>query len=60
MKTWCLLLLIAVAALSLFAAYNIGDKVDNFSFTQNNGATTSVYDIIASGKVLLIFWGDPG
>ncbi len=43
-----------------FAKYNYGDVCQNLSWTDNNGLATSIYEQTASGKAVVLFWGNKG
>jgi len=45
---------------SLLAVYQVGDVVDDFTWTDNTGATHSIYELIDAGKVVVFFWGGLG
>jgi len=40
--------------------YQVGDVVDNMSWTDNTGEYHSIYELNASGKVVVLFWGSYG
>jgi hypothetical protein len=44
--------------ISFLSAYNIGDTVDNLSWTDDNGEYHSVHELVDSGRVILFFWGE--
>lgn len=44
--------------ISFLSAYNIGDTVADFSWTDNNGEYHSVHELVDSGRVILFFWGE--
>ena len=52
-----LLLILTVAA---FAVYQVGDTVADFSWTDNTGTDHSIYELTASGKAIVFFWGGAG
>jgi len=60
MKKIISLLVLIIVSTSLFAAYQVGDVVTNFSWTDNTSTTHSIYDLIDSEKIVLFFWGGPG
>jgi hypothetical protein len=50
-------------AVSLFGAYNIGDTVrsgDNISWTDNYGYSSNIFNEVAIGKPVMIFFGGFG
>lgn len=51
------LLVLLLFSTSLFAAYQVGDVVADFSWTDNTSTTHSIYDLIDSEKIVLFFWG---
>ncbi|MBS3741902.1 MAG: hypothetical protein KGY75_09875 [Candidatus Cloacimonetes bacterium] len=60
MKKIIALLVLMIISTSLFAAYQVGDVVDDFTWTDNTSTTHSIYDLIDSEKIVLFFWGGPG
>ncbi len=65
MKKSIYILLMMITYVSTFAVYNVGDVVDNFTWSDSNLdadgniviTERNVYDIIDEGKVLLIDYG---
>ena len=55
-----LLLSLLILTTSLFGAYNVGDVVDNYSWTDNTGAYHDIYELTAQGVAIVLFWGDGG
>jgi len=55
-KTVFVLLLLLLAG-TMFA-YEVGDTVEDLSWTDSNGEEHSIYDLTAAGKIVLFFWGD--
>jgi len=43
-----------------FAAYQVGDVVSNFSWTDNTGTSHNIYELIDSEKAIVFFWGGTG
>ncbi len=60
MKKAIALFAFLVCASSLFAGYQVGDVVDDFTWTDNTSATHSIYELIDAGKVVVFFWGGSG
>ena len=60
-KTFALLVVfIVLLTCSLFAAYEVGDVVDDFSWTDNTGTSHSIYELVNTEKAVLFFWGGDG
>ncbi len=57
MKKAITLFAFLVFASSLFAVYQVGDVVDDFSWTDNTGAPHSIYELINAEKAVVFFWG---
>lgn len=45
---------------NLFAVYEVGDVVDDYSWTDDSGEYHSVHELVASGKVVVMDWGGYG
>lgn len=60
MKKIALIAMLMLSASLLFAQYQVGDIVDNISWTDSNGEDHSIYDLTASGKAVVFFWGGTG
>ena len=58
-KSFFILTLIAMLS-SVFAVYQVGDVVDDFSWTDNYGDEHSIYELTSSGKAVVFFWGSTG
>jgi len=56
----CLLLLMIFIIVNLFAVYEVGDVVDDYSWTDDSGEYHSVHELVASGKVVVMDWGGYG
>jgi len=41
----------------LFAAYNVGDVVANYFWTDNLGDDHDIYELTAQGTAIVLFWG---
>lgn len=55
------ILLLALFVMSgLFAAYEVGDIVDDFSWTDSNGEDHSISELVNDERAILIFWGGAG
>jgi len=47
--------------LSLSAVWEVGHQIgQDYSWTDNNGEEHSIYELVDSGKAIIIFWGDSG
>ncbi|MDA3814325.1 MAG: hypothetical protein PF570_08740 [Candidatus Cloacimonetes bacterium] len=57
MKKSILLLVLLVLTMSLFGVYNVGDIVDNYTWTDNTGAAHDIYELTAQGVAIVFFWG---
>ena len=53
-------LCLLVISSQLFAQYQVGDIVDDVSWTDSNGEDHSIYELTASGKAVVFFWGSTG
>ncbi|HEX37320.1 MAG TPA: hypothetical protein ENG70_00425 [Candidatus Cloacimonetes bacterium] len=60
MKKIVILAFLLLLSSSAFAVYQVGDVVDNFSWTDSNGETHSIYDLIDAQKAIVFFWGGTG
>jgi len=63
MKKLIVLLSILLIAVSSYAAYIVGEKVENYTFQDSDGGepvTRTVQEVIDSGKLLIITWGYKG
>ncbi|MBN1968629.1 MAG: hypothetical protein JXR48_03280 [Candidatus Delongbacteria bacterium] len=62
MKRCLLFVMVLISTYATYAAYQVGDIVNDFSFTANytDGTSyeTSLYEQIDNGKPVLIFWGE--
>ena len=55
-----LILSLLIMSVTLFGAYNVGDIVDNYSWTDNTGANHDIYELTDQGVAIVLFWGYPG
>jgi hypothetical protein len=55
-----LVLMLLLASVSLFSVYNVGDIVDNYSWTDNTGEDHDIYELTAQGVAVVFFWGGTG
>ena len=55
-----LILGILIISVSLFGAYDVGDIVDNYYWTDNTGTDHNIYELTAQGVTIVFFWGFPG
>ncbi len=60
MKKIALIAMLMLSASLVFAQYQVGDIVDDMSWTDSNGEDHSIYDLTASGKAVVFFWGGTG
>ncbi len=58
MKKIAVLLFFLILSSTAFAAYQVGDVVSNFSWTDSNNETHSIYDLIDAEKAVIFFWGE--
>ena len=49
-----------IMSVTLFGAYNVGDIVDNYSWTDNTGVNHDIYELTDQGVAIVLFWGFPG
>ena len=48
-----------IISLGLFGQYGVGDVIDqDYDWTDSNGEYHSLHELIASGKAVIIFWGE--
>lgn len=57
MKKIAVFILFLVLSSTAFAVYQVGDVVSNFSWTDSNSETHSIYDLIDAQKAIVFFWG---
>ena len=55
-----LILSILIISVLLFGAYDVGDIVDNYYWTDNTGADHDSYELTSQGVAIVFFWGFPG
>jgi len=55
-----LILCLLVVSSQLFAAYNVGDVVANYLWTDNTGTAHDIYELTAQGTAIVLFWGGTG
>ena len=60
MKKIAVLVLFVMLTSAAFAAYQVGDVVSNFSWTDNTGTSHNIYDLIDAQKAIVFFWGGTG
>ncbi len=60
MKKIAVLLFFLLLSTTAFAAYQVGDVVSNFSWTDNTGTSHTIYDLIDAEKAIVFFWGGAG
>jgi hypothetical protein len=58
MKNLSLFVIILTMISSLCFSYEVGDTVDDLSWTDSNNEDHSIYELTAQEKVILFFWGD--
>jgi len=57
MKKLAVLIFLMIISSTVFAAYQVGDVVSNFSWTDNTGTSHNIYDLIDAEKAIVFFWG---
>ncbi|MEA2103024.1 MAG: hypothetical protein U9P79_00045 [Candidatus Cloacimonadota bacterium] len=57
MKKLIILTVVLLISGSLFAVYNVGDTVNDYSWTDNTGAAHSIYELTEQGTAVVLFWG---
>jgi hypothetical protein len=60
MKKFVILISLILLTFSAFAAYNPGDVVANYYWTDNTGADHDIYELTALGTAIVFFWGGTG
>ena len=60
MKKIAVLLFFLILSSTAFAAYQVGDVVSNFGWTDNTGTSHTIYDLIDAEKAIVFFWGGAG
>ncbi len=60
MKKIVVLAVLLLTVSLAFAQYQPGDVVDNFSWTDSNGQTHNIYDLVDAQKAVVFFWGGTG
>ena len=60
MKKSLLIAILLCVAVSLFGAYNIGDIVANYFWTDNTGTDHDIYELTTQGVAIVFFWGGTG
>ncbi|MFC1887943.1 hypothetical protein ACFLYK_03950 [Candidatus Cloacimonadota bacterium] len=58
MKNIFLVFILLILSFSLFAQYQVGDTVDDYEWTDSNDEVHSVYELTASGRAVVIFYGE--
>jgi len=56
MKKIAVLLFFLILSSTAFAAYQVGDVVSNFGWTDNTGTYHTIYDLIDDEKAIVFFW----
>jgi len=54
-----LLLSLLIMVTSVFGVFEIGDTVDNYSWTDNTGTDHNIYELTEQGVTVVLFWGHP-
>ena len=57
MKKLAVLIFLMILSSTVFAAYQVGDVVSNFSWTDNTATTHNIYELIDAEKAIVFFWG---
>ena len=60
MRKIAIVVLLLLLVGSVFAVYQVGDIVDDISWTDSNGENHSIYELTDSGKAIVFFWGTSG
>ena len=60
MKKRLFVVFILLMTMSLFAVYNVGDIVGDFSWTDSNGENHSIHELTETSKAVVFFWGGTG
>jgi len=60
MKKTILILGLVILAMSLFGAYNVGDTVANYFWTDDTGTPHDIYELTEQGVAIVFFWGGTG
>jgi len=60
MKKSLLLSIFMLLSVLAFAQYEVGDIVDDYSWTDDTGSAHTLYELTAEGKVVVMFWGGTG
>ena len=60
MKKILVVFFLMILSVSVFAQYQVGDIVNDVSWTDSNGEDHSIYELTASGKAVVFFWGGYG
>ncbi len=61
MKKLLVLFIVLILSVSAFAIWEVGGVVgQDYNWTDSNGENHSIYELTASGKVVLMFWGGTG
>jgi hypothetical protein len=59
MRRLIIALVFLVMTFSLFGEWIVGEPIgQDYDWTDSNGEYHSIYEIIDSGKAILIFWGE--
>jgi len=57
MKVVFIIIISLMLGVSSFAAYDVGDVCEDLSWTTEEGETTSIYEQVDLGKMVMIFFG---
>ena len=60
MKKILVVFFLVILSVSVFAQYQVGDIVNDVSWTDSNGEAHSIYELTDSGKAVVFFWGGTG
>ncbi len=60
MKKILVVFFLVILSVSVFAQYQVGDIVNDVSWIDSNGENHSIYELTASGKAVVFFWGSSG
>lgn len=53
-------LILIITSSQLFAAYNVGDVVANYFWTDNTGTSHDIYELTDQCTAIVFFWGGAG
>ena len=54
------LLSLLIFVTSVFGVFDVGDTVDNYSWTDHTGTDHDIYELTEQGVAVVLFWGYDG